>query len=59
MEMRERPATAGNPASRDIRDPLAGAAMVAAAVMRIAAAGIEAVVVGIEAAGKRADEEFQ
>ena len=53
VEMRERPATAGNPASREIRNPLAGAAMVAAV------AGIAAAVAGIEAAGKRADEEFQ
>ena len=54
VEMREHPATAGNPASREIRILLVDAAMVVAAAMPV----VE-VVVGIEAAGKRADEEFQ
>jgi hypothetical protein len=58
VEMREHPATAGNPASREIRNPLADAAMVAAAVMPIVAVAAETAA-GIEAAGKRADEEFQ
>jgi hypothetical protein len=57
VEMREHPATGGNPASREIRNPLAGAAM-AAAVMPIVEVAAETAA-GIEAAEKRADEEFQ
>ena len=57
VEMRGHPALAGNPASRGIRDPLADAGTVAAAVMPIAAVAAE--VVGIAAAEKGADEEFQ
>jgi hypothetical protein len=57
--MREHPATAGNPASREIRNPLADEAMrVAAAVTPIVEVAAETVA-RIEAAGKRADEEFQ
>ena len=58
-EMREHPATVGNPASREIRTALAGAAMVAAAMLIVGAVVIEAAgtVVGIEAVEKRADEE--
>lgn len=62
-EMREHHAIEGNQASRGIKDPLADAAMVAAAVTPIVevvaetVAGIEAV--GIEAVGKAADEEFK
>ena len=64
VEMREHRAIEGNQVSRGIKNPLAGAAMEAAAVMPIvAAAEIEAAAVEtaaeIEAAGKRADEEFQ
>ena len=57
-EMREPPATAGNPASREIRNPLADVAMVAAAVMPIVEVAAETAA-GIEAAGKRVDEQFQ
>jgi hypothetical protein len=59
VEMREHPATAGNPASREIRNLLVDAAMVAAAVMPIVEVAAEIEAVGIEAAVKRADEEFQ
>jgi hypothetical protein len=50
-------ATADNPASREIRSPLAVVGTVAAAVMPNAAVAAEAA--GIVAAEKRADEEFQ
>ena len=62
VEMRGRPAIAGNRVSREINSPLAVAGMVAAGaveiagVARIAAAAAE--VARIAAAGKRADEEF-
>jgi hypothetical protein len=56
--MREHPATAGNPASMEIRNPLADVEMPAAAVMPIVAVAAETVA-EIEAAGKRVDEEFQ
>jgi hypothetical protein len=58
VEMREHPATAGNPASREIRNLLVDAAMVAAAVMPIVEVVAERAA-EIEAAVKRADEEFQ
>jgi hypothetical protein len=66
-ETREHPATAGNPASREIRNPAVDAAMVAVAVtpvVEVAAEPAEGIAaagtaVGIEAAGKRVDEEFQ
>jgi hypothetical protein len=58
VEMREHPATAGNRASREISNPLADAAMVAAAVMPIVEVAAETAA-GIEAAEKGADEEFQ
>ena len=65
MEMREHPAIAGNPASREIRNPPAAeatveeaamptAAGVAAAVMPIAVAEVAAA--EIEAVGKKANE---
>jgi hypothetical protein len=57
VEMREHPATAGNRASREISNPLADAAMVVA-VMPIVEVVAETAA-GIEAAVKRADEEFQ
>jgi hypothetical protein len=57
-EMREHHAIEGNQASRGIKDLLADAAMVAAAVTPIVAVA-EGTAVGIEAAGKRVDEEFQ
>jgi Ni,Fe-hydrogenase I cytochrome b subunit len=56
-EMRELRVTADNPASKEIRNPLAYAAMVAVAVMPIVEVAAEKAA-GIEAAGKRADEEF-
>ena len=65
VEMREHPATAGNPASREIRNPLAEVEMAVAAMPIAAAAAMPIVEVaaetaaGIAAAGKRADEEFQ
>lgn len=56
-------AIVGNPASREIRDPLVVAGTVAAAVMPNAAVAAEAAgiaaVAGIAAAAKRGDEEFQ
>ena len=55
--MRERPATGGNPASREIRNPLADAAMVVAVIPIVEVVAETAA--GIEAAGKREDEEFQ
>ena len=57
VEMRGHPAIAGNPASREIRDPLVVAGTVAVVVMPNAA--VAAVAAAIVAAGKRADEEFQ
>ena len=57
-EMREHHAIEGNQASREIKDPLADAAMVAAAVTPIVEVVAETVA-GIEAAGKGADEEFK
>jgi hypothetical protein len=57
-EMREHHAIEGNQASRGIKDPLADAAMVAAAVTPIVEVVAETVA-GIEAAEKRADEEFK
>lgn len=57
-EMREHHAIEGNQASRGIKDPLADAAMVAAAVTPIVEVVAETVA-GIEAAGKGADEEFK
>ena len=59
VEMREHPATAGNRASREIRHLLVDAVMVAAAVTPIVAVAAEIEAAGIEAAAKRADEEFQ
>ena len=58
VEMRGHPAIAGNPASREIKEPLVVAGTVAVAVMPIAAAEA-AEAVEIAAAGKRGDEEFQ
>jgi hypothetical protein len=64
-EIRWHRATADKPVSRVIRNPLADAAMVVAALMRKAAAlEIEAAegtaeAVGTEAAKRRVDEEFQ
>jgi len=55
-EMRGRPAVAVNPVSKEIRNPLAEEAIVVAAMPTAAA---ETAAVEIEAAGKRADEEFQ
>jgi hypothetical protein len=57
-EMREHHAIEGNQASRGIKDLLADAAMVAAAVTPIVEVVAETVA-GIEAAEKRADEEFK
>ena len=57
VEIREHPAIAGNPASREIKEPLVVAGTVAVVVMPSAAVAAEAV--EIAAAGKRGDEEFQ
>jgi len=63
VEMRGHPAIAGNPASREIKSPLAAAGTVVvgvveiAGVARIAAAAAE--VARIAAAGKRANEELR
>ena len=56
-EMREHPAVAVNPVSKEIRNPLAEEAIVVAAATPTA--GAETAAAEIEAAGKRADEEFQ
>jgi len=58
VEMRAHRAIVANPASKAIRSLLADAATVAAAMLIVVAAA-ETAVVGIEAAGKRASEEFQ
>jgi hypothetical protein len=54
-------AIADKPASREIRDPVVVAGMVAAVVVmpNAAEAVVAAEVAGIAAAGKRVDEEFQ
>jgi hypothetical protein len=64
--MREHPAIAGNPASREIKNPLAVAGTLVAVVMRIAVVAVEmaeAARIGaaaqIAAAGKSANEEFR
>lgn len=64
-EMREHPATAGNPASRETRNSLAEVEMAAvvtpiaeAAAMPIVGVAAETAE-GIAAAGKRDDEEFR
>jgi hypothetical protein len=57
-EMREHPATAGNPASRETRNLPAEVEIVAAPAMPIGAVVAETAA-GIAAAGKREDEEFQ
>ena len=62
VEMPGHPALAGNPASREIKGRLADAGTVAAAVMPTAAVAAEVAAiagVGIAAAEKGADEEFQ
>ena len=64
-ETRGHPATADKPASREIKIPLADAATVVVAVTPNAAAAVTKAAVGmaeaagIEAAGKKVDEEFQ
>ena len=58
--MHAHPAIAVNPASKEIRNPLADAATVVAEMPTAAVAGAETVEVAeIAAAEKRADEEFQ
>jgi hypothetical protein len=62
VEMRGHPAIAGNPASREIKEPLVDAVSVAVGAMPIAAVAAEVAEIagaGIAAAGKRGDEEFQ
>jgi hypothetical protein len=58
-EMREHHAIEGNQASRGIKDPLADAAMVAPAAVTPIVEVVAETVAGIEAAEKRADEEFK
>jgi hypothetical protein len=58
-EMREHLATAGNPASREIKSPLAVAGTVAAVAMRIAVAEVEMAEVARIAVGKSANEDFR
>jgi hypothetical protein len=59
-EMRGHPAIAGNPASREIKSPLAVAGTVAAVVIRIAAAAVEmAEAARIAAVGKSANEDLR
>ena len=59
VEMRGHPAIADNPASREIKSPLAVAGTVAAVAMRIAVAEVEMAEVARIAVGKSANEDFR